>query len=110
MVYGNLDAVKRILNIDEDDVESDEQLTDCQVSAHGEVNNILKSHGITTPLTSPDQNVKDAENYFAASYFRERNDSAEAEKLYNRGLHFLETYMAADESDEIAFIVGVDTS
>lgn len=101
----NLIVVKRdLLKID--DTADDDTLRQMQLSAFAEINNILKFFGFNVPLSSPDQNVKDAENYFLAAYFREREDSAEAEKLYARGKAFLQKYMDAEKAaEETAFKV-----
>jgi hypothetical protein len=87
----DLTVIKQILRIT--DTTSDAELTACQASGYAEVNNILKWNGFSVPLSSVDQNVKDAENYFACAYFREREDSVEAEKLHIRGKAFLQAYI-----------------
>jgi len=93
----DLTIVKRdILKID--GTEDDLTLTQFQLSAYAEVNNILKFFGFTVPLSSPDQNVKDAENYFLASYYKERENLAEAQKLYDRGKNFLQQFIDAEKN------------
>lgn len=88
----DLTGIKQILRIT--DTNSDSELTACQASAYAEVNNVLKWNGFDVPVASPvDQNIKDAENYFACCYFREREDSVEAQKLYARGKTFLQAYI-----------------
>jgi len=88
----DLNVIKQILRIT--DSSSDTELTACQTSAYAEVNNILKWNSFDVPIASPvDQNIKDAENYFACAYFREREDSNEAQKLYVRGKAFLQAYV-----------------
>ena len=101
MAYGTLAAIKEILRIS--DTKSDTELTNCQASAYAQVNNILKFHGFTIPLSSPNQNLIDAENYWAAAFFREREDSTAAEKWYKRGQAFLQDFIQA-EKYEITFL------
>ena len=98
MPYGTKADVKAILGIDVTDTTYDTELDECLTSAYNFVNSLAKSHGFSTPFSSPHQNVKDVERYIAAWLFRRRRaPPSEADVLFDMAIKFWEAYLQAEK-------------
>lgn len=109
MSYSTDAQVKEVLGITE--ATWDIEIGNCRTTADGFIDSILKARGFTVPLSSVPQNIEDASIYFAAFYFMERRAPHEENvSFYDRAMDFLNKYISQSPEDEIAFIVGTDTS
>jgi len=95
-MYARITEVKRLLGIDLNDRQYDEELRVALTSADGYIDSLLEAQGLSVS-SPPAQNIKDASKYFAAWLFRRHRDPAGAEAFYIEGNRFLDAYIQANK-------------
>lgn len=96
--YSTKAELKPILDIKIRETTYDTELDNCLKAAYAWVNNILKKHGFSVPLSSPDDTVVYAEAYKAASIYRRRRaPPAEINALIEQAKDFLTVYIEAEK-------------
>lgn len=103
MAYTTLAAVKKILQISEDDVTFDAEITDVLPSGDALVDSLLKQKGLTVPSPVP-QNVADAAAHFDAWIMRRRRDPAGAEAFWTEANRFLDAYIEAEAEQYVGSV------
>jgi hypothetical protein len=94
MQYCTPTETKLVLQITES--TWDTEITNCITSADALIDSLLKYHGLTVPVSTP-QNIKDTSAHFAAWLFRRRRDPAGAEAFWIEANKFLQAYIDAEE-------------
>ncbi len=90
--YCSIADAKHALQVEEDNVQYDAELSGCIVTGCRVVDGLLAKEGFVVPLTAPGL-VVDAAANFAAWDFCKLRDSGRAEAFYGSGERLLQVYV-----------------
>jgi hypothetical protein len=96
MVYGTIANMKPLCSIAADDTDFDTELTFFLTKANNWINDALKPYEANLPLTSPDDVIGDAAEFYAAGLYMMKNQQDEKPHGYlSHGRKLLTDYIAA---------------
>lgn len=96
--YSTKTELKPIVDIETTETTYDTELDTCLKLAYAWINKVLKKHGFTVPLSSPDDTIVYAEAYKAASIFRRRRGPAtEVDQFNEQAKDLLTVYIEAEK-------------